>query len=69
MPLIMVTVAVALAAVPATAPTEQTPAVPVMVGMDVAFVVAVTLKVALKAPLAGAPVKVTVGVAFVAVVV
>ncbi len=45
-PLVMVTVAVALAGVPPTVPTEQTP-VGVMVGMTLAFVVAVTVKVVL----------------------
>jgi hypothetical protein len=68
-PLIMVTVALALAAVPVTAPTVQTPAVPAMVGIVEAFVVAATGKLVLYTWLAGAPVKVTVGAIFVAVVV
>ncbi len=67
-PLVMVTVAVALAGVPPTGPTEQTP-VGVMVGMTLAFVVAVTVKVLPKTALAGAPLKPTVGVASEAIVV
>ena len=66
-PTIMVTVAVA-GLVPVTAPTVQMPAVPVMVGAIPASVVAVTVKVELRAAPAGAPVKVTVGASFVAVV-
>ncbi len=68
-PLIIVTVAVALAGVPPTAPTAQTPAVPAMVGITPALVAAVTPKLVLYAALAGAPVKVVVGTACVAVVV
>ena len=68
-PLIIVTVAVAK--VPVTAPTVQTPAVPVMVGAAAtagrALVVAVTVKVDWYAELAGAPVNVTVGVAMLTV--
>ncbi len=56
----MVTVALALVGVPLTAPTVQIPAVPLMVGMTPALVVAVTVKLVLMAALAGAPVKVTV---------
>jgi hypothetical protein len=41
----IVTIALALAGVPVTIPTEQTPVVPVMVGMTGAFVVAVTVNV------------------------
>ncbi len=41
-PVRIVTVAVALAGVPATAPTEQTPGVPPIAGMTPEFVVAVT---------------------------
>ncbi len=59
---VIVTVAVALAEVPATGDTVQTPVVPVIVGMVLAFVVAVTTNVLLTAAVAGAPVKVTVGV-------
>ena len=44
MPLVMVTVAVVLVGVPPTGPIEQTP-LGAMVGMTLAFVVAVTLKV------------------------
>jgi hypothetical protein len=44
-PAFIVTCAVALLAVPEMAPTVQTPAVPTMAGMLLAFVVAVTLKV------------------------
>ena len=60
--LIMETVALALAAVPLTEPTVQTPAVPVMVGRVLELVVAVTVKVDRYGALAGAPVKVTTGV-------
>ena len=45
MPDVMVTVADAPAAVPEMLPTEQTPAVPAMVGIVLAFVVAVKAKV------------------------
>ena len=44
-PLDMVTVAVALVAVPEMLPTEQTPAVTAIVGVALALVVAVTAKV------------------------
>jgi hypothetical protein len=67
--LIIVTPARALAGVPVTAPTVQTLVVPVICGIVVALVVAVTVKAVLYAALAGAPVKVTVGAFFVAVVV
>ena len=67
--LVIVTVAVALAGVPLTAPTEQTPAVPVIAGIVLALVVALTAKVAWLGAPAGAPVKVTVGLIFVPVVV
>ena len=40
----MVTVALELVGVPVTALTEHIPAVPVMVGIVLAFVVAVTVK-------------------------
>jgi hypothetical protein len=40
----MVTVALALAGVPVSAPTEHTPAVPARVGITPELVVAVTLK-------------------------
>ncbi len=43
-PLIMVTVALALVGVPPTAETVQTPAVPAIVGMILALVVAATAK-------------------------
>jgi hypothetical protein len=66
-PLARVTVAVALAGVPVTRPTVQTP-VGVTVGMTPALVVAVTVKVAPLIALAGAPRKLTVGVASLAVV-
>lgn len=46
-PVSIVTVALALAGVPLTLPTEQTPVVPVMVGITGAFVVAVTVNVLL----------------------
>jgi hypothetical protein len=46
-PLSIVTNAVALAGVPLTLPTEQTPVVPVIVGITAAFVVAVTVNVLL----------------------
>jgi hypothetical protein len=67
-PLFMVTVAVA-GEVPLTAPTLQTPGVPVMVGAIAprALVVAETGNVDWYAALAGAPVKVTVGVAMLTV--
>lgn len=64
----MVTVALELAGVPPTVPTVQTPFVPVIDGVVLALVVAVTLKVLPLPELAGAPVKVTVGAIFVAVV-
>jgi hypothetical protein len=62
-PLVMVTVALA-DEVPVTAPTVQTPGVPVMIGAIAprALVVAVTGNVAWYAAFAGAPVKATVGV-------
>jgi len=60
-PLVMVTVAVAVAGVPLSTLTVQTPAA-VMVGITLAFVVAVTTKLLLYAAVAGAPVKVTTGV-------
>ena len=63
----MVTPALALAGVPVTVPTVQTLVVPVICGIVLAFVVAVTVKPVLYAALAGAPVKVTVGTIFVAV--
>lgn len=59
-PLVMVTVATALADVPLTAPTVQTPEATI-VGMTPESVVAVTPKVVLNAAVAGAPVKVTTG--------
>jgi len=65
----MVTRAVALAAVPLTVPTVQTPVVPVIVGMTPALVAAVTVKVEAEPAEAGAPVKETVGAIFAAVVV
>lgn len=69
-PPVMVTGTVTLAAIPAGVPSEQTlPAAAVMVGIMVEVVVAVTVNVVPKAALAGAPVKVTVGVANDAVVV
>ena len=68
MALIIVTPALALAGVPVTAPTVHTLAVPVIVGMVLAFVVAITLNAVLYAALAGAPVKVTVGAIFAAAV-
>lgn len=46
-PVSIVTVAPALFGVPVTATTEQTPVVPVMVGITDAFVVAVTVNVPL----------------------
>ena len=46
-PLVMVTPAVALAGVPLTAPTVQTLVVPVICGMVLALVVAVTVKLVL----------------------
>jgi len=46
-PLVIVTVAVALDGVPMTGPTVQMPAIPVIVGMVVALVVAVTPKLVL----------------------
>ena len=61
-PLIMVTGAEA-GLIPLTVPTVQTLGVPVMVGVTAAFVVAVTVKLAPKSAEAGAPVKVTVGLA------
>ncbi len=68
MPVIMVTRAVA-GLVPVMVPTVQTPAVPLIVGATPAFVVAVTVKVAASGAVAGAPVKLTVGVASAAFVV
>lgn len=67
-PLIIVTRAPALAGVPVTAPTVQTLVVPVISGMVLAFVVAVTLNPVLYTALAGAAIRVTVGAIFVAVV-
>ena len=64
-PAVMVTVALALAADPLTAPTEQAP-LATIVGVVLALVVAVTTNVLPKtAGLAGAgaPVKVTAGIA------
>lgn len=46
-PLIIVTPALALAGVPVTVPTVQTLVVPVICGMVLAFVLAVTLKLVL----------------------
>jgi hypothetical protein len=45
-PASMVITALALAGTPVTVPAEQTPAVPVIVGITGAFVVAVTVNVA-----------------------
>ena len=67
-PALIVTVAVA-GEIPLTAPTVQTPAVPVMVGATAprALVVAVTVKVDWYTAFAGAPVNVTFGVAMLTV--
>lgn len=60
-PLVMVTIACALAAVPVTRPTEQIPLVPLILGNTPALVVAVTVNVLLYEALYGAPLNVMVG--------